>query len=761
MNKRILYIFLLLIIASSCSVKKYLPDGEKLYRGATVNIKKDKEVKTSIGTLKKQLKAAARPAANKFILGQPYKVWWWYVIGEQKRPTGLKAWFRKKLGEPPVLSSSVTPKSNAENMQAWLENNGYFHSIVKGDTVNKSYFTNAIYTANVSPQYKIKSITWVSDSSALLKELESSKSNSVLKVGSPYSLSDIDAERSRLDLRLKTKGYYFFNPDYIMAYADSTIGNRQVDLFLNVKKSTPANAKHPYTINQIMIFPNYTLLLPPPDTSKFGMLSFDTLLIRDTVHKFKPELFKSMITYRPGKKYSSKDQNTTLNRLINLGTFKFVKNRFAVTKDTNKYLLNAYYYLTPTKNKSLQAEIDGFSKENSYVGSKVSVNWKNRNTFKGAEQLQIKAYGSFEVSFADSLKNTNNFRVGTTASLTFPRFVLPFFSIRENSMYPPRTQFSTGYELFIKQNFYTKNIFQLQYEFDWKESINKEHRFSPIAITYLNASNISDSFYSAAKINPALLLNVYSEIILGSFYSYTLTTINPRAKNQLYFKTGIDIAGNIAGLITGAKSVREKAIFNAPFSQYLKFDGQVIYKKKVTDKTDWVNQFQVGIGLPYNNSIMLPFSKQYVIGGSSSMRGFPIRTIGPGSYLPNRNDISILQTIGGDFKLLLNSELRFPLLGNLTGALFVDAGNVWTRDTIIFGKAGQFKKDFIKEVAVSSGIGIRLDISVLLIRFDLGIPFRKPYLPDGQRWVINQIAFGDREWRRNNLILNIAIGYPF
>lgn len=646
-------------------------------------------------------------------------------------------------------------------MQSWLENNGYFHSIVQGDTINKNYFTKAIYNVTVSPQYKIKSITWVSDSSVLLKVLEANKRNSVLKVGNPYSLSDIEAERSRLDLRLKTKGYYFFNPDYIMVYADSTVGNHQVDLFLNVKKTTPENAKHPYTINKVTIFPNYTLSLLPPDTSKVGMILYDSLLIRDTVHKFKPELFKQIVTFRPGKKYSSKDQNTTLNRFINLGTFKFVKNRFSIASDTGKYLLDAYYYLTPAKNKSLQAELGGFSKENSYMGSKLSVNWKNRNTFRGAEQLSIKAYGSFEVSSADSLKNTNNYRVGTTVALTFPKFVLPFFSIRENSMYPPRTQFSTGYELFIKQNFYTKNIFQLQYEFNWKESINKEHRFAPIAITYLNASNVSDSFYAAARINPAILLNVYSEIILGSFYSYTLTTINPRAKNQLYCKVGVDISGNIAGLISGAKNVREKTILNAPFAQYLKFDGQVIYKKKMTGKSDWVNQLQVGIGLPYNNSSMLPFSKQYIIGGSSSMRGFPIHTLGPGSYLPNRNDISFLQTIGGDFKLLLNSELRFPLLGNLTGALFVDAGNIWTKDTTLFGKAGQFKKDFFKELAISSGFGIRLDLSVLLIRLDLGIPLRKPYLPDGQRWVINQVAFGNKEWRRNNLILNIAIGYPF
>ena len=763
MKQFFVYSIAILLLASGCNVGKYLPAGEKLYRGATVKVQKQKDVKASVKSLRKQLQLSVRPKPNKFILGRPYKVWWWYVIGEPKRPKGFKAFLRDKLGEPPVLSNRVNTKVTAENMNAYLDNIGYFHSTVKGDTVNKGYFTRAIYNANVFPQHTIRNITWVNDSSALLKELDGNKkSKSLLETGMPYRLSDIEAERDRLDGRLKTKGYYYFNPEYIMAYVDSTIGNYKVDLFLNIKSTTPEMAKHAYTINRITVFPNYTLLQPAPDTSKTGTVNVDGLLIRDTVYKFKPELFKRTITYRPGNIYSSIDQNTTLNRLINLGAFKFSKNRFEAIKDTsNPYRLNVFYYLTPAKRKSLQAELDGFSKENRYIGSQLSVNWRNRNTFRGSEQLAIKAYGSFEISPNDSLKKNNNYRVGTEATLSFPRYLIPFFHFRESNLYPARTQLLLGYEYFIKQSFYTKNVFRFNYEFQWRESANKQHLFSPISLTYLKAVNVTDSFYAAAVRNPAILSNVYNEAITATYYSFTYNTLNPLAKNQWYFNVSLEAAGNIIGAIDHAKVPRSKKVFGTPYAQYVKQDFDLRFTKRYKNKLQWANRLQIGIGFPYQNSAFLPFSKQYIIGGSSSIRAFSVRSLGPGSYLPTLKDKTYFQTIGGDYKLLVNSELRIPLFGRFSSAVFTDFGNIWTKDTVLFGRAGQLKKSFLKELAVATGVGLRIDASVILLRLDLGIPLRKPYLPDGQRWVIDKINFGDKYWRRDNLVFNIAIGYPF
>jgi outer membrane protein insertion porin family len=755
---------ILLMIASGCSVSRFLPPEEKLYKGSLITIEKNTDVKQTTKQLKKQLKMAVTPRRNKFLLGQPYKVWWWYVIGEpkaKKNGKGLRAFLRKKLGEPPVLSSRVNAATTAENMQQFMENTGYFHTTVKGDTVNKGYFTKAIYTAQVQPQYYIKSITWVSDSSALLKLLEQRQKRGILKKGKPYRLSDISAERDQLDLFVKTKGYYYFNPDYLMAYADTTIGNREVALYFNVKKNTPEKAKHAHTINKIIIFSNYSLVASQFDTSMPGAVKYEGLIIKDTAHKFNPRLFAQTITYRPGSIYSSRAQNSTLNRLINLGSFKFVKNRFEAVNDSVTHSMNVYYYLTPAKKKSFQGGIDGFSKDNNALGTQVSVNWKKRNLFKGAELLTLKVYTGIDISVADSLRNNNSLRIGGEVSIKLPRYAIPFFNIKENNFYTPNTNLLIGYELLRKQLFYTKNLFRLQYDFTWKKNINTEFTFAPVALSYLNASNVTDTFYKQALLNPAILLNVNSEAILGTYFSYTYNSAQRSKKNKWYFNSSIDLSGNVAGLLTGAKNLREKKIFYTPFAQYVKTDFNLHYTRGFSNKWDWANRFQIGIGIPYNNSATLPFTKQYIIGGSSSVRGFRVRSLGPGTHQPSAADQQFFQIIGGDYKLLVNSELRIPITKSLGGAVFIDAGNIWTKDTVLYGPSAKLTKNWYKELAVATGIGLRFDATVLIIRADIGIPLRKPFLPQGERWVIKNIDFASRAWRKENLVLNIALGLPF
>lgn len=770
MRNKSYFILMLIFLAASCSVKRYLPKGERLYRGSTISVQKHPETKTSNKALKSKLKLAVKPRPNKFFLGQPWKVWWWYKLDgpdSTRKEKGLRAFLRNKLAEPPILSSRINTTSTSENITGLMENLGYFHTTAQGDTTNTgSYFTKARYNVQVQPQYLIKDITWVSDSSAILKILQAEQqtSNTLLKPGKPYTLSDITTERDRLDLFIKTKGYYYFNPDYLMAYADSTIGGRKVSLFLNIKKVTPEIAKHSSTINSITIFPNYSLVSKELDTSRSDLEMHDSLYIRDTTKKFKPSLFVETITYRPGNLYSSTSQNTTLNRLINLGAFKFVKNRFEPLEDTSLgHRLDVYYYLTPAKKKSIQASVDGFAKDNNYLGAQLSVNMRNRNTFGKAELLTIRAFGGFEVSFADSLHKNNNMRLGGEVSLRIPRYLIPFLNVRDRLFYPPNTNIIAGYELLRKQMFYTKNLFRVQYELTRRKNLLVQTTFAPISISYLKATNVTDTFYKQAQVSPSLLLNIYDEAILGTFYSYTYNKSASTLRNKWYLNGSIDLSGNIAGLVTGAKNFREKKIFGTPFAQFVKLDFDIHYTRRLPgpSQLDWANRLQIGIGMPYNNSALLPFAKQYIIGGSSSIRGFNVRSIGPGSYKPTAEDQRFFQLIGGDYKFLANSELRIPLTRLISGAVFVDVGNIWTKGTLLFGKQGQFSKDWYKELAVASGIGLRFDATVILIRVDLGIPLRKPYLPEGQRWVLDKIDFGSRAWRRENLVLNIALGYPF
>lgn len=751
-------ILLIVLTGASCSVSNYLPKGEKLYKGAIILIDKDAEVKESNKSLKSTIELATRPDHNKFILGFPYKVWFWYKIGEPKKENGFRTLLRKKLAEPPILSNRVNVKASAENIQSLLENLGYFHSKALGDTINTKQYCKAVYKVSVKPQYHINEVTWIKDSSSALLPLleENTKTNSLLQPGNAYRLSDIAAERERLDAITKTKGYYYFHPDYLMAYADSTVGDRKVNLLFNLKRMAPIEARKIYTVKNITIYPDYTLGDYFTSQHELTVKNIDGLTIKQNSNLFKTSLFEKSITYRPDSIYNSELINGTLNRLINLGTFKFVKNKFD-TIDNNQ--LEVTYFLTPYKKKSIQASLDAFSKDNSFVGSKISLNWKNKNTFGGAEQLAVKVYGGFEVATTDSLKVNNNFRAGTEASLKFPSYAIPFIKIKENSFYPANTAITLGYEWYQKRLYYTKNFFRLQYEFIKKPTATTQINFAPVSLSYTNAMNVTDSFYREAAINPSLLVNVNAESVLGTYFSFS--KFSEHKKHHWYFNTSIDLSGNVAGLITGAKTYREKKIIKAPFAQFVKLDVDLHYTTALGSKKSFANRFQIGLGLPYHNSKALPFSKLYTIGGASSLRGFNAGTIGPGSLQPSALNRGLYQIIGGDIKLLFNTELRMPITKSLSMAWFVDIGNTWTKDTLLFGQPGKISKDFYKEIAFCTGTGLRFDATILVIRADLGIPLRKPFLPENERWVMNKIAFGNSQWRRENLILNIAIGLPF
>jgi outer membrane protein insertion porin family len=756
-------IVLLLCLTVSCSVRSHLPPGTQLYKGATYTIEKEKENKTSVRSIRQDLKSITSPTPNKTILGFPYRVAFWYFVGEPAKQKGFKYWLRNKLGEAPVLSTMVNTKANAGNFQAHLENKGYFKTRVGGDTVVKGYKVTARYKIELGMPYKINGFKWIIDSNSRIGHDigKLAPKGSYLKQKEQYDLDNIKAERSRTDIFLKSNGYYYFSPDHIKAWVDSGKGDHQVNVYFKLKDEIPRAAILPQTIRKIVLFPNYTLITPPPDTAKTGMKLVDSIYIRDTLNNITPAALIRSVTYRPGDLYSLRKQNRTLNRFINMGMYKFVKNRFEPDSDTlNPHFLDAYYYLTPLPKKTIQSEVGTFTKSNSFTGAQASVTWRNRNAFKGAEQLSVKAYGAFEQSGNDSLRANNNFRLGGELSLVVPRFYTPF-TIKENNYFPPKTQFLFGYEWFRRQALYTKSYFRLQYSFTWKNVVNEENTFAPISITYNTTGAFSPKYQALVDTVPAIRLSNLPELILGSFYNFTYHSKNPKASNILYFNGNIDLAGNVAGLINKPTGPYTGKFFGAYFSQYLKADIDFRYNRRIDDNTYWASRAIIGIGFPYGNSSFLPFSKQFIIGGSSSLRGFEPRKIGPGRVQADASQQLYLPQVGGDYKLELNTELRFPLVSKLKGAVFIDAGNIWTKDTVLYGKAAQFNSQFLRDLAVDAGFGLRVDISILIIRLDIAAPLREPYLPKGQEWVIKNINPFSRDWRRSNLVYNIGIGYPF
>ena len=761
-SKYLVGIILLILLISSCSVRKHLPKNTYLYNGASVKVNKASDNPVSAKKMRKTLTGLTFPDKNSMILGYAYKVGFWYAIGDTKRKTGLKYWLKNRLGEPPVLSTMVSLKSNEENLVAYAENKGFFKTEVTSASVIKGYKMKALYTVMLPRPYLMDTVKWSLDTSTLSKDILSDDArNNYVKTKEQFDIENIKAEAKRTDLVLKRKGYYYFSPDYIKTYIDTSLGNHKANLYFSIKKETPAIARQPQFIKNIVLFPNYTLIYPLPDTSKRGLKYYDGIYIRDTLFKFTPRALTRPVTYRAGDLYNQQKQNETLNRYIKMGAFKFVKSRYEQAGDSAGIsLLNVFYYLTPLKKKTLSAEIGGFTKTNSFTGAQVNVSWKNRNLFKGAEQLIVKTYGAVETSSTDTLQKNNNWRLGGEASLLVPRFIVPF-KVKESNYYPPFTRFTLGYEYMRRQLLYTKNFFRFQYDLNWKTKGGMEHSLAPVSVVYNNATAFSDEYLAKINVYPVLQFANRPELILGSFYNFSFSNNNNLSKNILFFNANADVSGNIAGLFKKANAAFDKTIAGAYYTQYVKVDADIRYTRKLTSVLQLANRLAVGIGTPYGNSAYLPFSKQFIIGGSNSLRGFRPRQLGPGRALTTADQQITYPQIGGDYKLELQTELRFPIVGRLKGAIFADAGNIWTKDSLLFGEEGKLTKRFINDIAADAGLGFRFDINILIIRLDIAIPLRKPWLPMGSEWTINDIRFGNKDWRKENLIFNIGIGYPF
>lgn len=755
-------IALSLFFIFGCSNTKYLPEGDLLYTGGTVTVKDSVIKKKERKALEKEMEGLLRPKPNKTILGLRPKLWFYNIAGQPTKEKGIRYWLRNKVGEEPVLFSKVDLDYNANVLRNFAENRGYFKTRVSADSTVHNKRASAEYIVQPKKQYKIKEVKFPDDSSALGKAIARTSRRSLLKEGNPYDLDVIKTERERIDARLKEKGFYYFNPDYILAQVDSTKGDYQVNIKLKIKGETPEKAREAYKIDKIIVYPNFAVSKDTVKYKKEDILQYNHFTIIDTADTFNPRVFDRAILFKKGDLYNRKDHNLTLNRFVNLGTFSFVKNEFKAS-DSLKNTLDSYYYLTLLPKKFIRVEVLGKTNSASYTGSEINVNWNNRNLFKGAELLTVSVFGGADFQLSGENKGHNIFKLGTETSLTWPRFITPF-NIQGNSEFVPRTKATLRYEFQNRTQLYSLNSFNASFGYLWRESIRKEHQLNVMDITYVSPNNVTPEYQEDIDEDPALGKIIEKQLIFGPTYSYTYTnTMQKRKKNTFYFNGELDLAGNITGLITGANIKKKDTvkIFDVPLSQYTKVKTDFRHYLKLGKETELASRIIVGIGLPYGNSNVLPTSKQFVAGGTNSIRAFRARTLGPGSYLNTETTNSYLPDQSGDLKLEFSTEYRKKLFSIVKGALFVDAGNIWLLNADPNKPGAEISKDFMKDIAVGAGAGLRFDLSFLILRTDLAFPLRKPWLPENDRWVIDDIDFGNSSWRKDNLILNIAIGYPF
>ena len=745
-----------------CRATRHLPENDKLYTGASVTVSGPSLTSKQKKSLKKSLEGLSRPKPNSKFLGLRPKLVVYNMFRNAKK--GIFKNIREKHGEPPVLASQLNLTANINSLENYLVNKGWFHGKITGDTIVKGKTVKAIYKAETGLQYKINQVQFPSDSSALSEAIQLTVPNTLLKPGAPFDIDVIKAERQRIDAMLKEKGFYFFNDDNLLVRTDSTIGNQLVNLYVVVKRETPDAARAIYRINKVYIYTGYRLDADQQDTLKSQSTFHKGYNIVDRRKKYKPFLFEETMQFQPGEIYNRTDHNQTLNRLINLNLFKFVKNRFEPVPGIDSAKLDAFYYLTPQPKQSLRAELALITRSNNLNGSQVNLSYFNRNIGRNGSQLQLSGYVGSDVQFSGALKGYNTYRVGGEIVYALPRFAIPLLKIKHRGPYAPRTSFKLGYDVLNRQQLYTLNSYRAEYGFTWKKNLQRVHELFPVSITYTEPLNVTDEYRALQATIPGLERAIEPQFILGGRYQFIFNQLanNAQPKSAFYFSGVADFSGNIAGLITGANAKKGKTvkIGTVPFSQYIQAGADLRHYLKVGLKSTWVNRIDIGIGLPYGNSLQVPYVKQFFVGGNNSLRGFRSRSVGPGTFFPvGANQIIPDQT--GDIKLELNSEFRPHIAGPLYGALFIDAGNIWLfNDSTYTNKPGsQFSSKFLKQLAVDVGVGLRLDITLFVIRFDAGFPIRKPWVVPAS--VLNQVDFSDKDWRKQNLVFNVAIGYPF
>ena len=749
------------LLFTACSTTKHIPDNDALYLGATVKLKAENVSSQQRKVLEHDLNGMTKPRPNSRFLGIPFKLLLWNLFYTTKQK-GLKAGLQKKLGQPPVLASTVDLDANVKLLQNYLENKGFFKTMVTADSSWKKKKAKVSYTANAGPQYKIRNVSFENDSSKLAQAIAKLADKSFLKTGHPYDLDLIKGERTRIDALLKERGFYYFNPDNLLVQVDSTVGDTQVDMRVIIKPETPDEAREVYFIDSVYIYPNYSLNRARQDTQKVNEEFYKGYYIIDKQHKFKPKLFVNTMAFTSGQVYNRTDHNRSLQRLMDLNVFKFTKNRFErAAVDSPK--LDVYYYLTPMPEKAIRAEVGTETRSNNLNGSEVSFGFTHRNAFRAAEQMNFRIYAGTDAQFSGSFQGTTTFRLGGELNFSIPRYVVPFFSFKPKSSYVPRTNIQLGYEALNRRSLYTLTSVHGGLGYIWRESPELSHELYPIAITYTKPANITEKYRAALAQNSTLRHITDTQFILGSTYQYTLNqaAAGLQKRNMFYFNGLVDVSGNLAGLLFNASGNNEKRLFGLPFAQYGKLELDGRYFRKLGVSTTWANRIILGYGLPYGNSRQIPYIKQFFVGGSNSIRAFRSRTIGPGTYLAPKDTLGFIPDQTGDLKLEMNTELRPHISGPLYGALFVDAGNIWLANTDPNKPGATIDKDFLSELAVGAGVGIRVDIQLFVIRLDVAFPIRKPWLTPGNRWVLNQINFGNTDWRRQNVIYNLAIGYPF
>ena len=746
-----------LLFLSACAPTRRLAPGQQLFEEATIQFTKP-TAPANKKVLKEELLSLVRPPAN-----NPIRLWVYNLFGEPKKRKGFKYWLKYKVGEPPVLFNFDSADRNRLVLEKYLKENGYLNSVVRMDTLNKAKKVKAVYEATANNLFRLNNI-FLPEGSAILDQLtRDNQKQSFLKTGQPYQAENLRMERSRLATLAAQNGYFGVTANDVYYYIDTTGYADSLDLYVRWKPDEDSTSLKKYWLGRTFVYPSYSLA--PSSGKKQDTTRYQGLSIIEDTHFFKESLLRKAIRGEAGDLYDGRLQTSTFNYLQDLDVFKFINLQTETRLENGRNYLDRTFYLTPSTFRSVRFDFETNTRSGSYLGILTAANFTNKNWLGGAENLAINLSIGGETQLGNQDRFINTLEITAGSALAIPKLLLPFSAPRIYRDYVARTRFSLSNTYQIRTGFFTINRLAAQMAYDWRANRKLRHLWTPLSITQSQTFRIDPDFQKKLDQDSRLKNSLENVLILGGEYQFTYSTQDlDKIQPYFYGAATFGLAGNIPSALAGALGNGKKpyGLGGSPFSQFAKIVVDTRYYLQRRTHT-WANRLTAGIVAPYGNLNIAPYSEQFFVGGSNSMRAFQLRELGPGAYVnPDFQQVNFFDQTG-DIMLELNTEYRFGLFSYLKGAVFADAGNIWLlNQSIGDNQEGQFEwNSFLKEIAIGAGLGLRADFDYFVIRVDAAFPVRKPILNKGFEWTLNQLDFLNKQWRSDNLVWHLAIGYPF
>ena len=765
MRKRWLHYIspLLLWMTASCSVSKFIPEGEYLLDDVKV-VSDDKAVKPSdISGYNRQ-----NPNSSWFSLVKvPMHI---YSLSGTDTTRWINR-FIQKLGDKPVIFDEEAAERSREDMQSALHNMGYMQADVRLRKETRKKKLRLKYLVHPGPAYRISHWDYdIQDDS--VRRYMAGYASQLMHEGMRFDVNTLDQERQQMTNHLQDRGFYRFNKEYVTCTADTVRGTHLVDLTFHIAPydATSHTTHARYRIGEVNVVTDFDMTRAMrQDFARFDSLHYKGLNIFYRERPFlKPEVLSQNIAITPDSFYSDSRLQHTRSSLGRLHAIKYTDIRFQEdAADSTR--LDCHVLLSRNKVNSFSAELEGTNSAGD-LGAAASLSYQNRNLFNGSELFTFKVRGAYEaVTGLQGYSNENYVEYGVEASINFPRFLFPFISAEVRQ----RTQATS--EIGIQFNSQERPEFgrraaSVTWGYRWTYKRKWQHRVDVLDLNYVYMPWISSTFREEYLDNPEnsnsiLRYNYENLLIMKAGYGFTYHSDGRESRtasnNSYSIRFNIESSGNLLYALSHMLNAtrnedHQYTVANIAYAQYIKTDIDFTKSFRIDHRNSIVFHVGMGVAYPYGNSRILPFEKRYFSGGANSVRGWSVRRLGPGSFAGNDRNIDFINQ-SGDIKLDLNLEYRTKLFWKLNGAFFVDAGNIWTIRDYEEQPGGAFRFDsFYKQIAVSYGLGLRFDFDYFILRFDAGMKAVNPaYRNSKEHYPLIHPDFG------RDFAFHFAVGYPF